>query len=106
LVIILDAAIVTVALPPIQRHLGFSAANLSGVMNVYLIAFGSLLLLARRLGDLVGRKRMARMTRGRAKFCTWLPANDTACRSAAKIAFPQSPGATGLATNCPRRTLR
>ena len=58
LMIILDGTIVTVALPSIQRHLGFSAANLSWVMNAYLIAFGSLLLLAGRLGDLSGRKRL------------------------------------------------
>ena len=58
LMIILDGTIVTVALPSIQRQLGFSAANLSWVVNAYLIAFGSLLLLAGRLGDLIGRKRM------------------------------------------------
>ena len=58
LMIILDGTIVTVALPSIQRDLGFSAASLSWVMNAYLIAFGSLLLLAGRLGDLIGRKRM------------------------------------------------
>jgi EmrB/QacA subfamily drug resistance transporter len=56
--IILDGTIVTVALPSVQRQLGFSAANLSWVLNAYLLAFGSLLLLAGRLGDLVGRKRM------------------------------------------------
>jgi MFS family permease len=56
--IILDGTIVTVVLPSIQRQLGFSAANLSWVVNAYLIAFGSLLLLAGRLGDLIGRKRM------------------------------------------------
>jgi len=55
--IILDGTIVTVALPSIQRDLGFSAANLSWVLDAYLIAFGSLLLLAGRLGDLSGRKR-------------------------------------------------
>ena len=58
LMITLDGTIVTVALPTIQRSLGFSAANLSWVMNAYLLAFGSLLLLAGRLGDLSGRKRM------------------------------------------------
>jgi EmrB/QacA subfamily drug resistance transporter len=58
LMIILDGTIVTVALPSIQRQLGFSAANLSWVLNAYLLAFGSLLLLAGRLGDLIGRKRM------------------------------------------------
>src|SRR5579862_8767511 len=58
LMIILDGTIVTVALPSIQRQLGFSPAGVSWVMNAYLIAFGSLLLLAGRLGDLIGRKRM------------------------------------------------
>jgi EmrB/QacA subfamily drug resistance transporter len=58
LMIILDGTIVTVALPSIQRQLGFSAASLSWVVNAYLIAFGSPLLLAGRLGDLIGRKRM------------------------------------------------
>jgi EmrB/QacA subfamily drug resistance transporter len=58
LMIILDGTIVTVALPTIQRSLGFSPASLSWVMNAYLISFGSLLLLAGRLGDLGGRKRM------------------------------------------------
>ncbi|MFE6893400.1 MFS transporter [Streptomyces sp. NPDC057694] len=58
LMIILDGSIVTVALPAIQQDLGFSATALSWVVNAYLIAFGSLLLLAGRLGDLVGRKRM------------------------------------------------
>jgi EmrB/QacA subfamily drug resistance transporter len=58
LMIILDGTIVTVALPSIQRDLGFSAASLGWVLDAYLIAFGSLLLLAGRLGDLCGRKRI------------------------------------------------
>jgi EmrB/QacA subfamily drug resistance transporter len=58
LMIILDGSIVTVAMPAIQTDLGFSATSLSWVVNAYLIAFGSLLLLAGRLGDLIGRKRM------------------------------------------------
>ncbi|GLW99871.1 MFS transporter [Microtetraspora sp. NBRC 16547] len=58
LMIILDGSIVTVAMPAIQSDLGFSPAGLSWVVNAYLIAFGSLLLLAGRLGDLIGRKRM------------------------------------------------
>jgi EmrB/QacA subfamily drug resistance transporter len=58
LMIILDGTIVTVALPSIQRDLGFSATNVSWVLNAYLIAFGSLLLLAGRLGDLSGRRRI------------------------------------------------
>jgi len=58
LMIILDGTIVTVALPTIQVDLGFTAASLSWVMNSYMIAFGGLLLLSGRLGDLLGRKRM------------------------------------------------
>ncbi|MEV8631478.1 MFS transporter [Streptosporangium sp. NPDC051023] len=58
LMTVLDGSIVTVAMPAIQNDLGFSPAGLSWVVNAYLIAFGSLLLLAGRLGDLVGRKRV------------------------------------------------
>jgi EmrB/QacA subfamily drug resistance transporter len=58
LMIILDSTVVNVALPSIQRDLGFSQADLAWVVNAYLITFGGLLLLAGRLGDLVGRKRV------------------------------------------------
>lgn len=58
LMTILDGSVVTVAMPAIQHDLDFSAGGLSWVVNAYLIAFGSLLLLAGRLGDLIGRKRM------------------------------------------------
>jgi EmrB/QacA subfamily drug resistance transporter len=56
LMIILDSTIVNVALPSIQGDLGFSQSNLAWVVNAYLIAFGGLLLLAGRVGDLIGRK--------------------------------------------------
>src|SRR6187431_985438 len=56
LMIVIDATIVNVALPSIQQDLGFSQSSLAWVVNAYLIAFGGLLLLAGRLGDLVGRK--------------------------------------------------
>jgi MFS family permease len=56
--IILDQTIVNVALPAIQRDLGFSQSSLAWVLNAYLIPFGGLLLLAGRLGDLLGRKRI------------------------------------------------
>jgi EmrB/QacA subfamily drug resistance transporter len=56
--IILDSTIVNVALPAIQSDLGFSQSSLAWVVNAYLIAFGGLLLLAGRLGDLIGRRRM------------------------------------------------
>ncbi|RJL24446.1 DHA2 family efflux MFS transporter permease subunit [Bailinhaonella thermotolerans] len=58
LMTILDGSIVTVALPAIQHDLGFSPAGLSWILNAYLIAFGGLLLLAGRLGDLIGRRAM------------------------------------------------
>jgi EmrB/QacA subfamily drug resistance transporter len=54
----LDSSIVNVALPSIQRDLHFSQANLTWVVDAYLIAFGSFLLLAGRLGDLFGRKKV------------------------------------------------
>src|SRR3954467_11706275 len=56
LMIVLDATIVNVALPSIQSDLGFSTSSLAWVVNAYLIAFGGLLLLAGRLGDLIGRR--------------------------------------------------
>ncbi len=56
LMIVLDATVVNVALPAIQKDLGFSQSTLAWVMNAYLIAFGGLLLLAGRFGDLLGRK--------------------------------------------------
>ena len=58
LMIILDQTIVNVALPSIKDDLGFSQSNLAWVVNAYLIPFGGLLLLAGRLGDLIGRRRM------------------------------------------------
>jgi EmrB/QacA subfamily drug resistance transporter len=58
LMIVLDATIVNVALPSIQEDLGFSQNDLAWVVNAYLIAFGGLLLLAGRLGDLVGQRRI------------------------------------------------
>ena len=56
LMIVLDATIVNVALPSIQSDLGFTQSSLAWVVNAYLIAFGGLLLLAGRVGDLVGRR--------------------------------------------------
>src|ERR1700723_1594199 len=54
----LDGSIVNVALPDIQKSLGFSQSGLTWVVDAYLISFGSFLLLAGRLGDLVGRKKV------------------------------------------------
>jgi EmrB/QacA subfamily drug resistance transporter len=58
LMIVLDVTVVNVALPSIQNDLGFSQAGLAWVVNAYLIAFGGLLLLAGRFGDILGRKRI------------------------------------------------
>jgi EmrB/QacA subfamily drug resistance transporter len=58
LLIVVDMTIVNVALPSIQKDLGFTPSGLAWVVNAYLIAFGGLLLLAGRLGDLLGRKRV------------------------------------------------
>jgi EmrB/QacA subfamily drug resistance transporter len=58
LMIVLDATIVNVALPSIQRELHFNQNDLTWVVNAFLVTFGSLLLLAGRLGDLAGRKRV------------------------------------------------
>jgi EmrB/QacA subfamily drug resistance transporter len=58
LMIVLDVTVVNVALPAIQDDLGFSQASLAWVVNAYLIAFGGLLLLAGRLGDILGRKNV------------------------------------------------
>src|SRR5678809_1577420 len=58
LMIVIDATIVNVALPSIQDDLGFSSSSLAWVVNAYLIAFGGLLLLAGRMGDLIGQRRI------------------------------------------------
>src|SRR3954465_1208626 len=67
LMIVLDATIVNVALPSIQQDLGFSQSDLAWVVNAYLIAFGGLLLLAGRLGDLISRRGVC--LAGLAVFC-------------------------------------
>src|SRR3712207_970242 len=58
LMIVLDVTVVNVALPSIQDDLGFSQSSLAWVVNAYLIAFGGLLLLAGRVGDLIGQRRV------------------------------------------------
>ncbi|MGL5858027.1 MAG: MFS transporter [Angustibacter sp.] len=58
LMVVLDATIVNIALPSLQGDLGFSAENLSWVVNAYTLAFGGLLLLGGRAGDLLGRRRV------------------------------------------------
>src|SRR6201996_4103699 len=58
LMVVLDATIVNVALPRIQDALHFSGSNLEWVVNAYTLAFGGLLLLGGRSGDLLGRRKV------------------------------------------------
>jgi EmrB/QacA subfamily drug resistance transporter len=58
LMVVVDGTIVNVALPSIQRNLGFSQSGLAWVVDAYLIAYAGVMLLAGRLGDLIGRKRV------------------------------------------------
>ncbi|MFD4027427.1 MFS transporter [Streptomyces sp. NPDC058576] len=58
LMVVLDITIVNIALPDIQKSLGFSTENLSWVVNAYTLTFGGLLLLGGRLGDILGRRRV------------------------------------------------
>src|SRR5262245_48226737 len=58
LMVVLDATIVNVALPHIQRALGFSGSGLEWVVNAYAVTFGGLLLLGGRAGDRLGRRRV------------------------------------------------
>jgi len=55
LMVVLDATIVTIALPSAQRALGFTTVNRQWVVTAYALAFGSLLLFGGRLGDVIGR---------------------------------------------------
>jgi EmrB/QacA subfamily drug resistance transporter len=96
LMIILDGTIVTVALPTIQVSLGFTPGSLSWVVDSYLIAFGGLLLLSGRLGDLIGRKRMFLV--GLATFTLASLACGLAPDAAALIAARSVQGAGGAMT--------
>src|SRR5258707_394996 len=82
LMLVLDVTVVNIALPQMQEVLHFSQDNLSWVLNAYLLAFGGLLLLGGRMGDLFGRKRLfiggvtlftlASLTGGLATSAGWL----------------------------------
>ncbi|MFF2860973.1 MFS transporter [Streptomyces rubiginosohelvolus] len=58
LMVVLDVTIVNIALPDMQKDLGFSTESLSWVVNAYTLTFGGLLLLGGRLGDILGRRRV------------------------------------------------
>ncbi len=97
LMIVLDATIVNVALPSIREDLGFSAAGLAWVVNAYLIAFGGLLLLAGRLGDLAGQRRI--FLAGLAVFTAASVACGAAVNPAVLIAARFVQGAGGALTS-------
>ena len=97
LMIVLDATIVNVALPSIREDLGFSAAGLAWVINAYLIAFGGLLLLAGRLGDLAGQRRI--FLAGLAVFTAASVACGAAVNPAMLIAARFVQGAGGALTS-------
>src|SRR5689334_791714 len=98
LMVVLDATIVTVALPSIQRSLHFSTADLQWVLSAYTLTFGGLLLLGGRLGDVLGRRRMfvvglllfsgASLAGGLATTSAWLIAARAVQGCGAAIAAP------------------
>ena len=98
LMLVLDATVVNVALPHIQNDLGFTSAGLSWVLNAYTLAFGGLLLLGGRLGDVLGRLRtfeiglavftVASLLGGLAQSPTWLVAARTLQGVGAALAAP------------------
>jgi MFS family permease len=100
LMIVLDLSIVITALPKIQTTLGFSSAGLSWVQNAYTLAFGGLLLLGARAGDLLGRRRvfvagiaiftLASLLGGLAQSELWLLAARVAQGIGAAIAAPST----------------
>jgi EmrB/QacA subfamily drug resistance transporter len=104
-VVVLDAAIVNVALPSIGRALHFSQNNLSWVVNAYTLTFGGFLLLGGRLADLLGRRRMfigglllfsaSSLLGGLAQTDTWLIAARAAQGLGAALV---SPAALSLVT--------
>src|SRR5689334_7486770 len=100
LMIVLDVSIVITALPKIHHSLGFSATGLSWVQNAYTLAFGGLLLLGARAGDILGRRRMfvigialfslASLAGGLAQSAEWLLASRAVQGVGAAVAAPST----------------
>lgn len=100
LMIVVDISIVITGLPRIQASLGFSPAQLSWVTNAYTLAFGGLLLLGARLGDIFGRRRMfiaglslftlASMAIGLAQSADWLLAARAVQGAGAAVLAPST----------------
>ena len=100
LMIVLDVSIVITALPDIHSSLGFSSTGLSWVQNAYTLAFGGLLLLGARAGDILGRRRMfvlgigvftlASLAAGLAQSAEWLLIARAVQGAGAAIAAPST----------------
>jgi len=91
LMIVLDTTVVNVALPSIQNDLGFTNSGLAWVVNAYLIAFGGLLLLAGRLGDLLSRRGVFLAGLGVFTLCSIVcGATPSACSRRGRQAAPDS----------------
>ncbi|GAB3976707.1 MFS transporter [Actinoallomurus acanthiterrae] len=100
LMVVLDGSAVFVALPRIGHNLHFSATGLSWVTNAYSLAFGGLLLLGARIGDLLGRRRaftggiawftLASLLGGCATSATWLLAARVVQGAGAALAAPSA----------------
>ena len=100
LMMTLDTSIITTALPYVQRQFGFSQSGLTWVQNAYVLAFGGLLLLGARAGDLLGRRRVfvagvalftvASLAAGLAQSGAWLITARIAQGVAASLAVPST----------------
>ncbi len=86
--VILDAAIVVVALPSIQKDLGFSAQDLQWVLSAYALTFGGLLLLGGRAADLLGRRRVFIVGLGFFTLASPSPAPRTSSPNTAQATSP------------------
>jgi EmrB/QacA subfamily drug resistance transporter len=114
--IMLDLTIVTTALPTIQQALGFSAANLTWIINTYAVAFGGLLLFGGRLGDLYGRRAAfitgvtvftaASLAGGLAQNAAWLLTTRVVQGAGAAIAAPSALSLIALTFTAPPARAR
>ena len=100
--VVLDATIVNVALPSIQKDLGLSEANLQWIINAYTLVFGGFLLLGGRAGDLLGRKRLFLI--GLVIFTTASLLNGLASSAGQLIGVPRPPGPRRRARSRPPRS--
>jgi MFS family permease len=102
LMVVLDGTIVNIALPHIKDDLGFSNASLPWVVNAYALAFGGLLLLGGRIGDILGRRKVfvfGVVLFGLASFVGGIAQTEGCCWSAGscKASRPRRPAPNALA---------